>query len=307
MTAANPVSVKILDKGLREVLTVSLLALGLFLAARLNDTLRVWDVPVVLPPDEAEQTLNPRTAEILSFGHVPAVVDALVVKAISDPAIEPVRPGTHPPLFYELDLATQLDPHQFELYWIAGSLLSIIRWDGSGAALLLDRAHEIIATRSFPEPGFQEKYWSYAWQLELMRGYTALFELQDFAKARESFELASQLPGALPFLGSLARRLETREGRIEVAARTLASLLRRKNAPAVQQTLEARFREVQLAQFLLSVEVDFLASRENSFDRFLKTRQINSDPLGGSLSWNASGRRVITTTDLGRLGVLYSK
>jgi hypothetical protein len=307
MTAASSMGVKTLDRGFREVLRLSLVGLGLFLAVRLEGTLRSLDVAIVVPPAEAEQALNPRSAEILSFGHVPALVDALVVKAISDPAIDPVRPGSHPPLFYELDLATQLDPHQFELYWIAGSLLSIIRWDGVGAELLLDRAHEIIASRSYPEPGFQEKYWAYAWQLELMRGYTALFEHQDFDKARESFELASRLPGALPFLAPLARRLESREGRFEVAARTLDSLLQRKNDPAVQQVLETRARELRLAQFLFALEKDFLASREGSFQRFLSSRRMTTDPWGGTLSWNRASGRILTTTDLGRLGVLYSK
>ncbi len=299
-------SVKPLNRRFVETLSFAILGLGLVLAARLNDRLRLLDAPLVLPPEEAEQTLNPRTAEILSFGHLPAVVDALVVKAISDPAIDPVKPGTHPPLFYQLDLATQLDPHQFELYWIAGSLLSIIRWDGAGAAALLDRAHEIISSGSFPEPGFQKKYWSYAWQLELMRGYTALFEHQDFSKARESFELASRLPGSHPFLAALARRLETREGRIEVAIRTLNSLLERKNDPAVQQTLEVRLSEARIAQFLLALEQEFLASSLHRFDEFLKSRQIQADPMGGSLSWNADTRRIVTSTDLGRLGVLYS-
>jgi len=305
MTKATPLSVKTLNTRFLEALSFALLGLGLLLAARLNTRLRLLDAPWVPPPEEAAQKLNPRTAEILSFGHLPAVVDTLVVKAISDPAIDPVKPGTHPPLFYQLDLATQLDPHQFELYWIAGSLLSVIRWDGIGAGILLDRAHDIIADRKFPEPGFQERYWSYAWQLELMRGYTALFEHQDFSKARASFQLASQLPGALPFLAALARRLETREGRIEVAARTLDGLLRRRNDPMIQQVLEARAREVRLAQFLLALENEFLASGLRSFEDFMRGRKTTTDPMGGSLSWNADTRRIVTSTDLGRLGVLY--
>jgi hypothetical protein len=307
MTAASEICVNPLDRGTQELLRLSLVALGLLLAVRLEATLRSLDVPVVVPPAEAEQSLNPRSAEILSFGHVPVIVDALVIKAISDPAIDPVRPGSHPPLFFDLDLATRLDPHQFELYWIAGSLLSIIRWDTVGAGVLLDRAHEIIASEKFPEPGFQEKFWGYAWQLELMRGYTALSEYQDFEKARESFDLASRLPGAMPFLAPLAKRLRSREGSLEVAARMLDSLLQRKNDPAVQEALEARARDLHLAQFLLALEKDFTAARARSFESFLESRRISNDPMGGRLSWNAVTRRIQTTTDLGRLGVLYTR
>lgn len=284
----------------------------LLLATWLNTTLRSLDPPMVQPPEQISQSLSVEAARFLSFGHAPALVDALVIRGISDPAYDPVLPGERAPLFYLMDLATRLDPFQFELYWISASLLSIVRRDGEGAALLLERAHELLRSDGFPEAGFQERYWNHAWQLEMMRGYNALFELQNVVVAQDAFEAASRLPRALSFLSALSRRLATREGRIEVAERTLDSLLRRKNDPAIGQALEERQREVRLARYLFDLESAFQRQRssrpgesQRAWASFLESRGTRADPEGGTLSWDESLGRVKTSTPLGRLGRLY--
>ena len=290
----------------RQRLIGAALLLGLALmAARQDSQLRNLRPPWIPPPEEITQSLHPTAARVLSFGHLPVWVDALLVRGLAEAAIEPVAPGTHPALYYWLDLATQLDPLQFELYWFGSNILSIVRRDGTGADLLLDRSHSVIVQSTYPEAGFQKRHWSEAWQLELMRGYNALFELQDFDKAQASFELASRLPGALPFLGPLSRRLSTREGRIEVASRTLTSLLARKNAPEVQAQLEERARELRLARFLFALESEFIASKSRSFESFLMKKGVSGDPEGGKLSWNPARGRIETTSSLGKLAMLY--
>jgi hypothetical protein len=255
--------------------------------------------------DQATAPLVPQAAQILSFGHLPALVDSLLLRVLADPAIGPVSPGTHPASFTALELATQLDPDWFELYWISGNLLSVIRWDGRGAGLILDRAHDKIRSNQFPTSEFRESQWPQAWQLELLRGYNALFELQDFEAARESFATAATLPGAYSFLKPLSERLATRAGKIEVAERTLRSLLQRKNPKVVQTELEARWREIQLVQWLLRLEERFLESQAPSFEGFLKKIAISSDPLGGLLYWDAQQKRIRTSSPAGKLLRLY--
>lgn len=305
MHAAPRAVVNLLDRCREKVLKPVVVVGLLLIAVRWDALLRKMAPTQMAPAESIEQSLNPTAARVLSFGHLPVLVDGLLVRGLAEASTEIVTPGVHPTLYYLLDLATRLDPLQFELYWFGSNILSIVRRDGAGADLLLERSHTIVSESRYPEPGFQERHWAYAWQLELMRGYNALFELQDFEKARESFELASRLPGALPFLGPLSQKLASREGRIEVADRTLSSLLRRKNPPEVQAQLEERNRELGLARFLLALEKGFVTSKSRSFEAFLRTRGISADPQGGSLSWNPDSGRIWTTSPLGKLGSLY--
>jgi hypothetical protein len=271
----------------------------------LNSRLRDLEPPVIALPDDLQQAMDATAAKILSFGHTASLVDALTIKGLSDPALDPVPQGTRASLYYLMDLATKLDPYQFELYWMTGNLLSIIRSDGKGTDLILERAHQLLLAGEFPAPDFAGKYWKSAALIEMMRGYNALFELQDFQKAQESFELASRLPGALTVFASLSQRLQTRDGRIQVAERVLSSLLRQKNEPSVRQELEKRAREVQLARFLFTIEEKFLASKMSSFESFLASRKIVEAPEGGKLSWNSQRKRIETSTPLTGLTRLY--
>jgi len=281
------------------------------LSVPLHHSLLRLDTAQIEMPEAMEQSLDPQVAKMLSFGHLPALVDGLLIRSYSDPAYDPVSPGTHPPLFFLLRLATELDPHFFELYWMGGSLLSIVRRDGPGAAELLDRAHEQISKGRFPEPGFQEKYWSYAWQLELMRGYNAIFELGDFEKAAEAFEWAGKLPGGDSFLKALAKRLSTTEGRFEVALRSIQGLLQRKNSDEVQEQLEVRARDLKLGHLLFVVDQEFRRSLSKShlnskdFVTFQKRSGRQVDPLGGTLAWDEASQKVTTSTPRSVLSGLY--
>ncbi|MBU6376574.1 MAG: hypothetical protein KGQ59_11300 [Bdellovibrionales bacterium] len=267
-----------------------------FLAVRLNSDLRDLDSAAVIPPLDITQSVHPVAAKVLSFGHDPALVDSLLLRSLGDTQIDPVAPQTRAPIFYLLNLASELDPHYFELYWISASLLSIIYRDGVGTDILLNRAHKIIEKEDYPSESFRSRYWAYAWQLELMRGYNALSELQDLHKAQEAFTLASSLPGAPAFLSSLSQQLSTRKGRIEVALKTIQNLLERDNALPVQKMLEQKKQEATLAAFLDSTERQFLESRAASFSEFQKKQGLLADPFGGTLHWNTEKKSIETTT-----------
>ena len=297
--------VKKLGKNARKSLMGLCFLLLALWAARLNSELRELDPPGVTPAPEISQSLHPKAALVLSLGHVPALVDSLLIRALSETSLDPVAPNTRAPVFFLMDLATQLDPHYFELYWVSASLLSIVYRDGVGAGILLDRAHEVLEKGDFPSESFQTRYWAYAWQLEMMRGYNALFELGDLKRAREAFQLSAKLPGSMSFLENISKRLDTREGRIEIVSKTLEGLLQRRNDPVVQRELEDRARVARLARFLDQTEREYVQSREAFFEKFLSSRGIVKDPEGGTLSWNATTKQIETTTGLTGLSVLY--
>ena len=264
-TPATPPDQKLVGR-LSKILTV-IATLGLLAAATglLNHALLGADTSFIEPPATLEQAPDPRLVEISSVGHLPTATDAILIRSLGDPAYDPVIPGTHPPLYFELMLATALDPAFEEVYTYGASILSIVRRDGPGAADLLERAHRLVE---------QGRFRSSALILEIFRGYNALFETNQLQTAIDAFTAASRLPQAPAYLGGLIENLSSRKGRILIASRTLESLLKRQNDPQTQMAIETRVSQLELAKRLSTVDETFkswLGSRQGSqilFDRF---------------------------------------
>ncbi|MGK5088766.1 hypothetical protein WDW86_14510 [Bdellovibrionota bacterium FG-2] len=88
----------------------------------------------------------------LSFGHWLAAADWLWIKSFADPTLTHVAPGTHPELYYNLDLITDLDPAFFDLYVTGANLLAVVRNDGAGARDLLRKGASFYRERLPQEP-----------------------------------------------------------------------------------------------------------------------------------------------------------
>jgi len=274
-------SVKTLNTTLLKVLTV---LLALFAATSLDAWTIKLDTAFVEPPARLEQAPHPKLIEIASLGHTATWIDALLLRSLGDPAYDPVIPGTHPPLYFELMLATALDPDFVELYSYGASILSIVRRDGPGAAELLERAHQLIK---------QGKFLKNAAFLEIFRGYNALFETQDLRTAAAAFEAAAQFPGSPGYLKSLNLRLQTPEGRFEVAFRAFESLLTRKNDAETQRLLEERLASIRGAHRLYTVNEEFkrwLKSKKPSPELFARFKGAGY----GDLRWDAERAQVET-------------
>jgi hypothetical protein len=242
------------------------------------------DSPLLELPATTEQPASPQLVEIASLGHLPAWIDAILLRSLGDPAYTPVSPGTHPPLFYELDLATKLDPDFEDLYWYGGSILSVVRRDGPGAETLLARADARIQAG---------KLRHYRLILEITRGYNALYELQDLELAKLCFARAASLPDSPPYLLDLSRRLETIEGRFEVARRTFAQLLQREKDEELKRQLELRWAGISTAEQLYRINL--------AFKRWAGTRLPSGTllrtylgPNGPDLVWDPARQQVET-------------
>lgn len=141
----------------------------------------------------------------------------------------------------------------------------MVRRDGPGAALLLDRADQRIKAGAFGKASIY---------LEILRGYNALIETQDYEVAADAFTTAAKSPGAPPYLEQMISKLGTVEGRFALAKNAYAHLLNRKNEETVQRQIEERWEMLQLSQRLYLINQDFLkwrGSRPGSqelFDRF---------------------------------------
>lgn len=272
--------------------------------------IRVMEGAWVEQPEEASPW-DPTLFKIISFGQVPSAVDGLWIRTISDPGISHVPRGSHPRVYYDLDLATEIDPLFMELYWVGGHLLAVIRNDGLGARELLLKAEAFRKTTlpKLPEQ-FIEKYWSTSWQVPLLLAYVQLFELQDMRGAKIAFSEASMMEGSPKYLMNLVRRFEKPGGEYEVGLRLLKFMLLSAKDSRVRDELEFKIQSLKIGAYLFNLNAQFseflkkkkrnqiLDSRKKmeQFKIFLDNRGIlNLDPWGGKLEIGPKGQ-IITNT-----------
>ena len=112
--------------------------------------------------------------------------------------------------FRLLDAITRLTPSFRMPYAIGASTLSVLIDDHRGAQVLYERA---------------EKYFPNDWKILYRSAYHHLYELQDLKKASELLHRAGQ-NGAPPWLNSLASRVATRVGQIDLGIISLEDYIR---------------------------------------------------------------------------------
>jgi len=271
--------------------------------------LRSQDTAWVASPERREIQVSPRVARALSFGHLATLVDWLWIRAALDPAIHHVVAGEHPPAFYDLDLASRLDPAFFELYSAGASMLVVIRDDDEGSHTLLERG-EAFRRNELPRANeiLRDRFWADSWRIPMLLGYVHLFELGDLRSAAAAFTEASRIEGSPEFLSRLADRFAAPGGLFEVGIRLLTPMIESERDPRAKEALIEKRKSLYLAQYLGEIERlfrDFLArepayranhkvsaSEMSSYwERFKRASKISTlDPWGGQVSIDASGR-----------------
>ena len=272
-------------------------------------SLRVLDTSWVEPSEERKAKWDPVLTRTVSFGHLPAVIDWLWMMSLLESNISHVAKGTHPQIYYDLDLITDLDPAFFEIYPNGANLLAVIRNDGLGARDLL------LKGKAFLEKGltgyplyFRESYRNQAWNISMLLGYVYLFEMNDMPHAAVEFKEAALLPSSPPYLTRLARRLEKPGGEYEVGLHLLSFMIVGAKDARVQEQLEKKKLNLLKGQFIYNVNLSFqeyLSTLQNYnpnstglsqklpilFKEYLKaTHTPSQDPWGGVLFVGGSGR-----------------
>lgn len=280
----------------------ALIALG-FAQYALQDRLRLADAAFVEPPPEQDAKWDPQLFRAVTFGQLGTGIDLLWLRTLADPSIAHVAPGRHPRAYYDLDLATDLDPAFFELYNLGSYVLTIIRDDNEGARDLLLKGRTFHRERlaAYPE-AFRERFWARAWSLYITLAYVQLFELEDMPSAARTFAEAAELPGAPKYLRSLKDKLERPGGQYEVALRLLAHLHETAPDDDSRRRLEEKRRSLLVVHFLATLRerfAGFRGSAAGAADRWSEFVRRGlapeRDPWGGSLSIDGTGR-VVTTT-----------
>ncbi len=270
---------------------------------------RSTDVAWVEPPRESPGKWNPALFKAFTSGQTASAIDALVLRFVTDPAYAQVQAGHHAAAFYDLDLATDLDPAFFELYIQGAGFLSVIRNDVDGAVELLEKGRRFLDHQlpEMPEE-FRERVWSRPWSLMMMLGYVRLFEKQDLPAAREAFHAATKYPGCPPFVRSLVSRFEE-PGRLpENGIRILEIQLASVKDERIREELLKHRRDLETVIFLRELNIDFVSIRpktQTGLESFLSKRGLTaSDPQGGRLFLDENGRIRSSTPLRHTLGIV---
>lgn len=262
----------------------------------------------VEPPVARDYRLPSSIYRVFSFGFVPVAVDIFLLRfLIEDPAYSHVVPGTHAPAFFDLDLATDLDPAFFDLYFVGANFLAIVRNDVQGAESLLLKAEKFRAgalQTDYPE-SFSSHYWDKSWMLPMILGYIYLFEMQDMIRAAPAFLQAGSYANSPAFLKRLSARLNDPVTRYDVLAQLLDGMIRGNPPPAIKAVYEERLRSIRIQQVLyvsrLKVAAELKrpikdASRlrvKTAFERLRARGAVPAkDPSGGRIFVDASGNIV---------------
>ncbi len=276
--------------------------------------LRDWE-PVFVPPSEKiEEKIHPRLFQLMTFGHVPLGVDWLWIKALQDPGLDHVDPGTHPPLFYALDLATDLDPAFFDAYIVGANLLSVVRNDGPGARDLLEKAQRFRhGELKLWDEALKKKHWGNEWNIAMLLGYVYLFELSDMPHAAGAFREAGELPGAPAYLQSMSERLAHPGGEYEVGIRVLRFLQFSAKEDEAKAQIEKKLHSIYVLQHLFHASLqfrEFLAKQpsylrksklrgpemQSYWRQFVKKQKaVERDPFNGHVYLNENGKIVSST------------
>ena len=274
------------------------------------------DPPFVEPSEQFENTgiKNAKVFQFFTFGHLPSAVDWIWIMILEDPTLTPVPAGRHPQIYYNLMLATDLDPSFFEAYQAGGNILSVIRDDSEGARDLLLKGLA-FANNELPNypSKFAENYWRYKWELPLLLGYIYLFELNDMPSAARYFQAASRVEGAPYYLNHLRERLLSPGGQYEVGLKLLNFLISTtaEKDKKLKEGLESKRSSLFVNQFLFRLREDFARflrerikekKEYTAFDRIQQWERfrINNgipakDPWGGELKMTDAGE-IITST-----------
>lgn len=286
-------------------LVAAVAVLGVALQAVLSMHLAVLAPAWTPSAEERPVKWDPALFKTLAFGHWPAGIDWLWIKTLVDPSISHVPPGTHPTIYYDLDLATELDPAFFDIYVGGANLLAVIRDDAPGALALLLKADRFRVNDlpSYPE-SFRRDYWSGAWDIPLLLAYVYLFELNDMTHAAAQFKEAARLPGAPAYLGRLAQRFEKPGGEYEVGLKLLRFMISSSKDLRAQEKLESQFSSLVVAQYLFQLNLSFESylgahpgGPQRNWKRFLDeaANSVRKDPFGGELTLAPSGKLVTST------------
>ena len=230
-------------------------------------------------------TLPPAIVKLFSLEFQNIAADYLFVRASQfyGGRIETLSAATKEDwqwLYRNIDLVTELDPYFQDPYYMGNGFLA---WDAGmvkEANILLQKATD-------------KRYWD--WMFPFYLGFNNFYFLGDNKAGAEYLRIASQRPGALEFLTTLAARLYYMEGKTDVARSFMEKMWENESDSKRKQFYLARL-DVLNKIFFLEKAVDVYESLTdipirdlNALVKAKVIRYIPRDPYGGSFYMDRDG------------------
>jgi hypothetical protein len=199
-------------------------------------------------------------------------------------------------IYYYADYVTQLDPTFFYAYLFAAPAMTYNRgretWvNTTESTQLLEKGLAV-----FP----------YDIRLRILYAYNLSAYHGQYAKAAEVAEETSKLPGAPPYLKSLATRLYAQGGKVEDGLALAQSLVDSAPDPETRAEFEKRVKELELERELQAIDRAINAYKARTgklpdpLQELVKAGDLASlpaDPFGGQIVLGADGRSHSTAVE----------
>ncbi len=183
-----------------------------------------------------------------------------------------------------LNLATDLDPMYYDVYWYGSSLLP-----------------EVHQSIRLLEKGM--KYFPNDWKFPEMIGFNYQYYLNDYKSAGKYYEIASTKPGHPPFVPSLASRFYTQAGELDAAIRVLKNFYNTTKRWDLKQEFGLRIVQLQQIKHLQAL-VDRYHQIFGHYPKTLQTltregliETLPKEPFGGYYFIDPHDHRVKSSTD----------
>lgn len=235
--------------------------------------------------------------KIFALGYRNVAADLIWIKALQFLGERNQSKEGYSWAYHAVDVLTDLDPDFQIAYQATGTILGV--WAGM--------PHESIKILT---KGM--KYKPEWWLLPFFVGYNYYYELQDLDNAAKYFRIASDLPGAPPYLAQLAARMTVEAGDPNAALEFLIRMYQQVQDDRLKENLERRMKEVMVERDIRLLEkavVDFRMATGRSPATFQDLvvhgiiRQIPQEPFGGSYRLSPNDGSVTSTMVEKRLRV----
>ncbi len=234
---------------------------------------------------------NGQGLDFMSFGYRSALAHVLWFNTVSYFGKHYASDQNYRWLAHMCDLVTTLNPKARHVYEFGAIMLA---WEVNApqeSSKLLDKA-----IRNDPE------YWRFPY----LRGFNAMYFLDDRSSAARDFAHAARLPGAPPMVASLAaKNISVLDDDPQAAVQFLSQVLSSTEDPASRSAIENRLREAQLEVELRLLEraVQMFEEKTGAKPTHLNdlvssglVTHLGKDPFGGDYFWDGSTQQIKSTS-----------
>jgi len=201
---------------------------------------------------------------------------------------ESIDEETYRVIYNRLDIASELDPHFVDPYFLGEAVLAWAAGMPTEANALLDRGRRARTDD---------------WNIPFFMGFNAFYFLHDNVRAAEYLMESSHRPASSPLVGLLAARLASKSGETETAIGFLEQMLTQTEDQSTREGLQRRIGALRGVAILEQAVKDYRAqfgrvpSVPEDLVRAGMLHEIPPDPYGGTFYITPEGR-VWTTSDL---------